>query len=78
LDRENAYFICSWRTHPMNTQQLPSFQDKKYKFLQYIKKIYEVQTNLFVQIVQTSIWTTESTFKGVSRGSVRGDLQKRD
>jgi len=63
----------------MNTQQLPSVQDKKKIQVSTIhKKKYEVQTNLFVQIVQTSIWTTESTFKGVSRGSVRGDLQKRD
>ena len=31
-----------------------------------------------MQIVQTSIWTTISTFKGQRRGSVRGDLQKYD
>ena len=30
--------------------------------------IYHVQTNLFIQIVQTSTWTTGSTSKRVHRG----------
>ena len=39
---------------------------------------YQVQTNLSVQTMQTSIWATRSTFKGEPRGSGRGDLQKCD
>ena len=42
------------------------------------KKTYQVQTNLFVQTLQTSIWATGSTSKGRCRGSGRGDLQKCD
>ena len=38
----------------------------------------QVQDNLSVQTMQTSIWTTGSTSKGRRRGRGRWDLQKCD
>ena len=39
---------------------------------------YQVQTNLSMQTMQTSIWATRSTSKGGTQGEWEGDLQKCD
>ena len=37
---------------------------------------YQVQTNLSVETMQTSIWATGSTYNGRTQGEWEGDLQK--
>ena len=37
---------------------------------------YQVQTDIFVKTIQTSIWAAGSTSKGRAQGEWEGDLQK--